>query len=87
MHNLLPKMWYKKVFMIPGAIVPGPGKPLDIDSFMFPLLYHLATLQCENLSVYDASLGAIVNCHPLVVFGTTDGPSSAFMSRMVGNSG
>lgn len=30
-HNLPPNMQYKKVFVILGAIVPGPSKPWNID--------------------------------------------------------
>ena len=85
-HNLPPSMRYKKAFVIPGVIVPGPEKPWDIDSFMFPSLYHIAALQREGLTVYDASLGTIVRSRPLVVFGTADSPGSAFMSGMVGHS-
>ena len=86
-HNLPPNMRYKKVFVIPGAIVPGPGKPWDIDSFMFPSLYHIAALQREGLSIYDASLSSMVQSRPLVILGTADSPGSAFMSGMVGHSG
>jgi hypothetical protein len=86
-HNLPPNMRYKKSFVIPGAIIPGPNKPWDIDSFMFPSLYHIAALQLEGLTVHDASLGALVKSRPLVVFGTADSPGSAFMSGMVGHSG
>jgi hypothetical protein len=85
-HNLPPTMRYKKAFVIPGAIVPGPGKPWDIDSFMFPSLYHIAALQREGLTVYDTSLGSLIQSRPLVVFGTADSPGSAFMSGMVGHS-
>ena len=59
-HNLPPNMRYKKAFVIPGVIVPGPKKPWDIDSFMFPSLYHIAALQREGLNVYDTSLGTLV---------------------------
>jgi hypothetical protein len=86
-HNLPPNMQYKKLYTIPGAIVPGPNKPWDIDSFMFPSLYHIAALQREGLTVYDASLGTLVQSRPLVVFGTADSPGSAFMSGMVSHSG
>ena len=86
-HNLPPTMRYKKAFVIPGAIVPGPKKPWDIDSFMFPSLYHIAALQREGLTLYDASLGTLVRSRPLVLFGTADSPGSAFMSGMVGHSG
>ena len=86
-HNLPPTMRYKKTFIIPGAIVPGPSKPWDIDSFMFPSLYHIAALQREGLRIYDASLNAMVQSRPLVILGTADSPGSAFMSGMVGHSG
>ena len=86
-HNLPPNMRYKKSFVIPAAIVPGPSKPWDIDSFLFPSLYHIAALQREGLTVFDTSLGRLVNSRPLVIFGTADSPGSAFMSGMVGHSG
>ena len=86
-HNLPPNMRYKKAFVIPGAIVPGPKKPWDIDSFMFPSLYHIAALQREGLLLYDVSSGSQIRSRPLVVFGTADSPGSAFMSGMVGHSG
>ena len=44
-HNLPPNMRYTKAFVILAAIVPGPNKPAEIDSFLFPLLYHVAALQ------------------------------------------
>lgn len=34
-HNLPPGLRYKKRFVIPGAIVPGPDKPKFIDSYLF----------------------------------------------------
>ena len=86
-HNLPPSMRYKKAFVIPGAIVPGPKKPWDIDSFMFPSLYHIAALQREGLTLYDVSLGSVIRSRLLVVFRTADSPGSAFMSGMVGHSG
>ena len=86
-HNLPLNMCYKKVFVILGAIVPGPKQQWDIDSFMFPSLYHIAALQCEGLSIYDTSLGNLVQSCPLVVFGTADSPGNAFMSGTVSHSG
>jgi hypothetical protein len=86
-HNLPPNMRYKKAYVIPAAIVLGPGKPWDINLFMFPSLYHITALQQEGLTVFDASLGSMVQSCLLVVFGTADSPGSAFMSGMVGHSG
>ena len=88
LHNLLPDLRYKKQFVILGAIVPGPNKPRDIDSFLFPLLYHVASLQCEGLNIYNASVDSyITQSRPLVLFATADSLGSTAMSGMVGHSG
>ena len=87
-HNLPPSLRYKKRFVIPGAIVPGPKKPGDIDSFLFPSLFHVAALQREGLKIYDASLDLYIpRSRPLVIFATADSLGSAAMSGMVGHSG
>jgi hypothetical protein len=86
-HNLPPNMRYKKAYVIPAAIILGPNKPWDINLFMFPSLYHIASLQREGLAIFDTSLGSLVQSCPLVVFGMADSPGSAFMLGMVSHSG
>ena len=87
-HNLPPELRYKKTFVIPGAIVPGPNKPGDIDSFLFPSLYHMAALQREGLRIYNAYLDVVVpRAIPVILFGMADSLGSAAMSGMVGHSG
>ena len=87
-HNLPPEIRYKKVFVIPGAIVPGPNKPGDLNSFLFPSLYHVSALQREGLRIYDAYLDTLIpRSIPSVLFSTADSPGSASMSGMVGHSG
>ena len=78
----------QKGFVIPGAIVPGPKKPGDMDPFLFPSLYHLAALQREGLKVYNSFLGEMIShCVPMLFFATADSPGCASMSGMVGHSG
>ena len=55
--NHLPETRYKKKYVLPGGIIPGPNKPKNLDSFLFPGLYHIAALQKEGLSIFDASQG------------------------------
>jgi hypothetical protein len=87
-HNLPPELRYKKCYVIPGAIVPGPNKPEDIDSYLFPSLAHVAALQREGLKIYDASVNSyITQSSPVVLYATADSLGSAFMSGMVGHSG
>ena len=87
-HNLPPPMWYKKDFIICGAIVPGPNKPEDLDSFLYPSLCHIAALQHEGLRIYDSSINTLIPCLiPCVLFGMADSLGSAAMSGMVGHIG
>ncbi|KIL54606.1 hypothetical protein M378DRAFT_92229, partial [Amanita muscaria Koide BX008] len=87
-HNLPPTLRYKKAFVIPGAIVPGPKKPKELDTFLFPSLYHISALQNEGLQLWDTSRAALIpHSIPMIAFGTADGPGSAAMSGMVGHSG
>jgi hypothetical protein len=87
-HNLPPSMRYKKDFVIPGAIVPGPNKPGDLESFLFPSLYHIAALQREGLRIYDSLTDTIIPCLiPCMLFSTADSLGSAAMSGMVGHVG
>jgi hypothetical protein len=87
-HNLPPDLHYKKAFVIPAAIVPGPNKPGDIDSYLFPSLYHVAALQREGLRVYDTYLDNIIpRSIPSVIFATANSLGNASMSRMVGHGG
>ena len=52
-HNLPPELRYKKWFVIPGAIIPGPNKLGDIDLFLFSSLFHMAALQHEGLWIIN----------------------------------
>ncbi|RDX43648.1 hypothetical protein OH76DRAFT_1327701, partial [Lentinus brumalis] len=51
--DLPPTSRYKKRYVLPAAVVGGPKKPKNIDSFLFPSLYHLAALQREGLLIWD----------------------------------
>jgi hypothetical protein len=53
--NLSPDLRYKKKYILPGRIIPGPNKPKFIESFLFPGLHHLVGLQKEGLCIWDAS--------------------------------
>ena len=51
--DLAPDERYKIHNIIPGGVIPGPGKPKDIDSFLFPGLEHVSALQKEGLHIFD----------------------------------
>ncbi|KAG2106829.1 uncharacterized protein F5147DRAFT_746242 [Suillus discolor] len=43
-----PQERYKKKYVLPGGFIPSPNKPKNVDSFLFPGLYHLAAIQHEG---------------------------------------
>jgi hypothetical protein len=49
-----PDTRYKKAQVLIAAIIPGPHKPKNMDSVLFPSHYHLAALQREGLPIRDA---------------------------------
>ena len=87
-HNIRPGLRYTKSFVIPGSFVPGPNKPREIDSYLFPSLHHLAAIQREGLKIFDASTSMeIQRSIPIVVIASADSPGAASMSGFVGHSG
>ena len=52
--NLAPDKCYKVRNILPGGVIPGPEHPGDLDSFLFPGLAHISTLQREGLPIWDA---------------------------------
>jgi hypothetical protein len=49
-----PGIHYKKKHVIPGSFILGPKNPKNIDSFLFPGLYHLTSIQKEGLLIWNA---------------------------------
>ncbi len=82
-----PDVHYKKRHVLPGGFIPGPNKPKNIDSFMFPGLYHLSALQKEGLKIWDASSDAIFESHPFLALASADGPGMACLNGFVGHQG
>ncbi|TFY57813.1 hypothetical protein EVG20_g8395 [Dentipellis fragilis] len=85
--DLAPDVRYKKPHVLPGGIIPGPNKPKNLDSFLFPGLHHLAALQREGLQVWDAAKLEIVTDHPFLDLIGADTPGMAALDGMVGPQG
>jgi hypothetical protein len=82
-----PEMRYKMKQVLPAFTIPGPNKPKNIDSFLFPCLYHLSALQREGLPIWDASRDMIFISRPFFALGTADGPAMAYLNGLVGHNG
>jgi hypothetical protein len=85
--NKSPNERYKKRHVLPGAIIPGPNKPKDIDSFMFTGLHHLASIQKNGIKIWNAYTNIIFTSRPFLYLTLADGPGMAFLHGMVGHHG
>ncbi|KIN97842.1 hypothetical protein M404DRAFT_31928 [Pisolithus tinctorius Marx 270] len=85
--NHAPDKHYKKHYILPGSFIPGRNKPKNIDSFLFPGLHHLATLQNEHLCIWDASQNITFLSDLYLIFAMADGPGLVYFNGMVGHSG
>ncbi|KAI0767544.1 hypothetical protein C8Q74DRAFT_1174409, partial [Fomes fomentarius] len=63
---------YKKRYVLPGAIVPGPGKLKHPESFLYPGFQHIAALQREGLAIWDAARDVTFLSRPFVFLAGTD---------------
>jgi hypothetical protein len=52
--DLAPDKRYKIRNILPGGVIPGPERPANLDSFLFPGMAHLSALQSEGLPIWDA---------------------------------
>ncbi|EJF61368.1 hypothetical protein DICSQDRAFT_60547 [Dichomitus squalens LYAD-421 SS1] len=83
LFDLAPEVRYKKRYVLPGAFIPGPKKPKNVDSFLFPGLYHVAALQNSPLQISSR----MMHSRPIILFATGDTPAMAYINGLVGHSG
>ncbi|KAG2340373.1 hypothetical protein BDR05DRAFT_984087 [Suillus weaverae] len=77
-----PDMRYKKKCVLPGIIIPGPRKPKNLDSFLYPSFHHLSAIQQEGLTIWDAARNTSLVSHPFLALGTADGPNTLRSHRI-----
>lgn len=82
-----PESRYKKPHMVVGGIIPGPNKPKNVDSFLFPGFQHVAALMKEGLTIWDASQDRVFRSKVFLAYVTADGPGMQFVNGLVGHSG
>ncbi|KIM36857.1 hypothetical protein M413DRAFT_31260 [Hebeloma cylindrosporum] len=86
--SLSPDERYKKKFVIPGGVIPGPSKPKIVESFLFPGLHHVAAVNRQGgLPVYDAAKERRYASMLYIVLATADGPGMTYLNGLVGHSG
>lgn len=74
--NLHPSIRYAKENIMTSMIIPGPSKPKKFDSFLFPLVEELKSLNA-GVEAYDSARKSEFVLHAWPVLVTEDGPALA----------
>ena len=85
--DLAPGQRYKIRNILPGGIIPGPGHPKNLDSFLFPGLAHVSALQREGMRVYDSYHRRVVASLVFFLLALADAIAMAELSGSVGHHG
>lgn len=85
-YNLPPEIRFHVSQILALSIIPGPKKPQDFDSFLWPFLQELFSL-ARGVHTFDVLGGAFftLRAHLIVVFG--DIPAISMVMRMKGHNG
>ena len=51
--DLTPDKCYKIQNILPGGVIPGPERPGNLNSFLFPGMAHVSAVQHEGLHIWD----------------------------------
>lgn len=85
--DLPPDLRYKKRFVIPAAVIPGPNKPKVMNSFLFVSLHHLAALQRDGLAIWSPLRPTIYRSDLWLLICGGDTPGIALLSGVVTHTG
>ena len=85
--DLAPEQRYKIRNILPGGIIPGPGHPKYLDSFLFPGLAHVSALQKEGLRIYNSYRREVYTSLLFLLLALADAIAMAELSGSVGHHG
>ena len=85
-YNLAPEKRNNKANIIPVSVVPGPKKPKDFDSFLYPLAEELLHLS-EGVRAFNASTGELFRLRAYLIMAFGDIPAVSLLMKMKGHNG
>jgi hypothetical protein len=83
-YNLPPQLRFLLDHIMCVGVIPGPRKPKDLDSFLWPLICEFLDL-AEGIRAYDGVRGELFKMHAYLILGTGDMPAVASLMRMLGH--
>ena len=85
-YNLPPDQRFQKDNVLCVGIIPGPKKPWDADSFIYPLVRELLQL-AMGVSAYDALSRSLFALRAYVIAAFGDIPAISMLMHMKGHNG
>jgi hypothetical protein len=83
-YNLPPDVRFLLDHIICIGVIPGPKKPRDLDSFLWPLISEFLRL-AEGVRAYNGIQKQLFKMHAYLILGTGDMPAVASLMRMLGH--
>ena len=83
-YNLPPEVRFHKVYLLCAGIIPGPKKPWDMDSFLFPAIQELVRL-ILGVSAFDMLDQSIFMLRAYLILAFGDIPAISLLLRMKGH--
>jgi hypothetical protein len=85
--DLAPDQCYKIQNILPGGIIPSPGHPKYLDSFLFPGLAHVSAFQKEGFHIYNSYHQRITTSFPFLLLALADAVGMVELSGSIGHHG
>ncbi|CDO71844.1 hypothetical protein BN946_scf184939.g68 [Trametes cinnabarina] len=85
-YNLPPEIRFHKNNIIPLCVVPGPKKPKDFDSFLWPAVEELLRL-AVGVPAFDSTSLSPFSLHAYLVLVSGDMPAVSMIMQMKGHNG
>jgi len=85
-YNLPPDQRFQQDNILCVGIIPGPKKPWDADSFIYPLVQELLKL-AVGVSAYDALSRSVFTLHAYLITAFGDIPAVSMLMNMKGHNG
>ena len=85
-YNLPPEVRFQKENFISVGVIPGPNKPSDLDSFLYPLVQELLQLEI-GVKAFDALTKTLFTLHAYLIVVLGDIPAVSLLMRMKGHNG
>jgi hypothetical protein len=85
-YNLPPEICFHIRNILTLGVIPGPNKPKDFDSFLWPIVEEFLKLS-EGVHAFDITTSKLFALHAYLVLAFGDMPAMSMVMQMKGHNG